>query len=90
MATLLTLLCRNWGLCGFSTEDWRKITNSRRIDAREFAIAVLKADGPKDIEYDPETEVELMRRIKGRFIEYFGKVEVSEDEFREDNPETQT
>ena len=51
------------------------------MEAREFAIAVLRADG-----FDqPDVEIEWIRRLTGRFIEQFGMDAVSEDQFSDED-----
>jgi hypothetical protein len=73
---LLDWLCTEWGFC-IPPADKVRISRSERLEAREFAIEVLKAEG-----FDPpEYEIEWMRRIKARFIKHFGRSVVSTDEY---------
>jgi len=87
LRTLLDWICVHWGFCTMSDNEWLSLTQSNRIEAREFAIAVLRANG-----FDPpEAELDWGRRLKARFIEHFGVAEVSENDFAvEKDSETQT
>jgi len=63
---LLNYLCVEWGFC-IDAGSANSIKDSIHIEADEFACAVLKAEG-----MDPEIEVEWRRKIRNKFIEYFG------------------
>lgn len=80
LVILLRWICLNCGFCSISDDDYRAITRSKRLEAGEFAIAVLRAEGFNP----PEAEVEWGRRLKARFIEHFGVAEVSENDFADE------
>jgi hypothetical protein len=81
LVILLRWICLNCGFCSIPDDDYRKITKSKRLEAGEFALAILRAEG-----FDPpEAELEWMRRLKARFIEYFGRAVVSEEEFSDED-----
>jgi hypothetical protein len=68
---LLANLCDEWGFC-LPSDKAAAITSRSRIDARTFALEVLKTQG-----FDkPETETQWIRRIKRRFVQQFGDIVV--------------
>ncbi|MEI9988882.1 MAG: hypothetical protein WDN01_11560 [Rhizomicrobium sp.] len=70
---LLRSLCDDWGF-NLSDAKVRAIVTAKRIDARQFALDVLKADGYED----PEDEIRWIRRIKRRFVQHFGQLVVEQ------------
>ena len=59
-------LCVEWGFC-IPAEDTARISESKALDADEFAVAILHAEGMV-----PEYEKIWRRCIKERFTERFG------------------
>ena len=74
---LLDMICREWGFC-LPRDKRRAITTRTRLDAREFATAVLRSEGF----LQPDYEVVWMRRLSQRFKQHFGKAVVSAGESR--------
>ncbi len=64
---LLGQICVEWGFC-LQGNEYEEITESNKIDATSFALAVLRAEGFEP----PENEIEWLRRLKNRFINHFG------------------
>ena len=62
-------------------DGYQNIVTSSHLEAREFALKVLLADGFPD----PEHETEWVRRISARFREYFGASVVQAKDFTSDN-----
>ena len=72
LIVLLDWICRHWGFC-IPVDDRLRISRSERLGAREFAMAVLRAEG-----FDtPETELKWLRLLTARFVEHFGAASVS-------------
>jgi hypothetical protein len=71
---LLYDLCVDWGFC-IPPADADRIARSKRLQAREFAIEVLRAEGMW-----PAYEAKWSRRIEQRFEERFGS-SISVDNF---------
>ena len=67
---LLHDLCVDLGFC-IPPEDWERITRVKRINAEDFAVEVVRADG-----LNPEYEQKWVKKIAERFLEHFGKNEV--------------
>ena len=63
---LLDDLCVEWGFC-IPSDDAARIAASNILDADEFAVAVLRAEGMV-----PEYEKKWRHLIKERFKERFG------------------
>ena len=76
LVILLEWLCREWGFC-IPPDDRFRIARSSRLEAGEFAIDVLRAEGFEQ----PEHESQWIRRIKARFVEHFGRSLVSVDDY---------
>ena len=72
---LLDMICREWGFCLIGDKRLA-ITTRSRLDAYEFATAVLNLEGFPH----PEYEVRWMRQLAQRFKEHFGKAAVSAEE----------
>jgi hypothetical protein len=72
---LLDMICREWGFC-LPRDKRQAITTRARLDAREFATAVLRSEGF----LQPEYEVVWMRRLSQRFEQHFGTAAVSASE----------
>lgn len=83
---LLRSISIHWGFCSIPPEGWLRITQSKRLDAREFSVAVLLAEGFEEA----ETNIEWMRRLERRFIEHFGSALVFEGQFSGDTPSPAT
>ena len=75
-------ICLHWGFCNVSSSDeWLTITKCKSLEAHEFAIAVLRAEG-----FDhPEAEANRARLIRGRFIEHFGTTVVFQEQFNDED-----
>jgi hypothetical protein len=73
--SLLNELCRDWGFC-LPGDERRRIATRDRLEDREFAIEVLRAEG-----FNPDYETEWIGRLTARFKEHFGKSVVSTDDF---------
>ena len=63
---LLNFLCVEWGFC-LDPETTNALKDTQNMQAEEFACAVLKAEG-----LNSEMEIEWKRKIRNKFIEYFG------------------
>lgn len=79
LTTLLDWLCIQWGFC-LPPKERDRIAKCERWDAQEFALAVVTAEGFPA----PAEEIEWLRQIRNRFIEYFGASVVSVEEFQGD------
>ena len=76
LSNLLDWICGHWGFC-IPAADRIRIAQSKRLEAQEFAVAVLRAEGF----IEPETEKKWARLLKGCFVEHFGTDMVSEEQF---------
>jgi hypothetical protein len=74
LTLILDWLCQHWGFC-LPQYDRIKICSIDHWDAREFAVAVLRAEGFAS----PEAEKKWIRQLSAKFIEHFGAGAVSED-----------
>jgi len=72
---LLDWLCRHWGFC-IPADERLKIARRRPLAARDFAIAVLRAEGF----VEPEMEIKWMRQLAARFVEHFGTTTIPEED----------
>ena len=73
---LLNELCVDLGFC-LPAEKRRGISRRERVDALEFAFAVLAAEG-----LQPEYEKQWVDTISARFRKEFGSDSVSADQFK--------
>jgi hypothetical protein len=74
LTILLDWIFPHWGFC-IPVDDRLRISRSESLGAREFAMAVLRAEGFST----PETETKWMRLLTARFVEHFGADGVSVD-----------
>jgi hypothetical protein len=66
--TLLDQLCREWGVC-LPCSERHRIAASPRLEAREFALEVLRAEGFPE----PESETKRIKALAWRFEKLFGR-----------------
>ena len=60
---------------GITPEGAKKIIESERLEADEFACAVMKASGS-----DPTSEINIRRWIRNEFVLQFGCREISQND----------
>lgn len=68
VTVLMDRLCADWGFC-LSPDATANISRRDKLDAHEFAVLVLSAEGLTE----PESELHWIRRIRARFVEHFGR-----------------
>jgi hypothetical protein len=73
---LMGWLCTEWGFC-LASKEREKIASSERLDARQFALEILKAEGFEH----PEFEANWVKRISEKFTEHFGRPTIQSIEF---------
>jgi len=73
---LLNDVCVDLGFC-LPSEKRQAIASRPQIDAREFACAVLSAEG-----FTPEYEKHWLRKLSDRFEDRLGKGVVRADNFK--------
>ena len=69
---LMDRLCAERGFCP-SLDAKTRISRRDKLDAHEFAVLILSAEGFEE----PESERQWMRRIQARFVEHFGRGTIS-------------